>query len=133
MIAVSYKVSGADAIIRALEGIRLDAISGDVLTLMDEIAADAADYPPELPNQRYVRTGDLGRGWTDSTPMMSGDADSLLAVLANGVSYGPFVQGAEDQRAIFAGRWRTTDQITDAWEDRAAQRIEAALGRLIGT
>jgi hypothetical protein len=132
MINISYNVKGADAIIRTLDGIRLDAIKGDVATLMDAIAADAADYPPELPNQRYVRTGDLGRGWTDSAPLMRGDATSLLAVLTNSVSYGPEVMSAEDQRAIFAGRWRTTDQITDAWEDRAAQAIEAALGRLVG-
>lgn len=132
MINLTYKVTGADAILHLLSGIRLDAIKGDVSSLLDDIAADAADYPPELPNQRYVRTGDLGRGWTDSEPMMQGDATSLLAVLTNSVSYGPEVQGVEDQKKIFAGRWRNTDQIATAWEDRAATRIEAAMGRLIG-
>ena len=132
MISISYTVKGAEDIIRQLDGIRLDAIKGDVSDLLDDIAADAANYPPELPSQRYVRTGDLGRGWTDSVPMLSGDATSLLAVLTNSVPYGPEVQGTEDQKSIFAGRWRTTDQIVSAWEERAAQRIEAALGRLIG-
>jgi hypothetical protein len=130
MINLSYNVTGADAIIRQLDGIRLDAIKGDVATLLDEIAADAAHYPP--PVGTYVRTGDLGRGWTDSEPMMSGNATSLMAVLTNPTPYGPYVQGSEDQRAIFAGRWRTEAQIIAAWEDRAAQRIEAALGRLVG-
>jgi len=131
VINLTYKVTGADAILHMLDGIRLDAIKGDVSSLLDDIATDAANYPPELPNQRYVRTGDLGRGWTDSTPMMQGDANSLLAVLTNSVGYGPEVMSAADQRAIFAGRWRTTDKIMDAWEDRAAARIEAALGKLI--
>jgi hypothetical protein len=130
MITVSYNIKGADVILRQLDGIRLDAIKGDVMTLMDDIAADAAKYPP--PVGSYVRTGDLGRGWADSEPMMSGDSTSLMAVLTNSVPYGPFVQGAEDQAQIHAGRWRTTDQIVDAWEDRAAARIEAALGRLVG-
>ncbi len=130
MIAISYNVKGADAIVRQLDGIRLDAIKGDVATLMDDIASDAAHYPP--PVGTYVRSGDLGRGWTDSEPLFSGDATSLMAVLTNSVPYGPFVQGAEDQANVHAGRWKTTDAIMDAWEERAAQRIEAALGRLIG-
>lgn len=130
MINISYTVKGAEDIIRTLGGIRLDAIKVDVATLMDEIAADAAHYPP--PVGTYVRTGDLGRGWTDSEPLMSGDSTSLMAVLTNSVPYGPFVQGAEDQASIHAGRWRTESAIVSAWEDRAAARIEAALGRLIG-
>lgn len=133
MIDLSFHVKGTDLVLRELAGIRLDAISGDVGDILDDIAQDAADYPPERPNQRYVRTGDLGRGWTESEPMMSGGITSLLAVLTNSVSYGPEVQGTEDQKAIFADRWRTTDQITAAWEDRAAARIETALGRLIGS
>lgn len=130
MIGFSYSITGAEDIQRTLDGIRLDAISGDVSALLDEIAADAAHYPPAIGT--YVRTGDLGRGWTDSTPLMQSDAASLLAVLTNSVPYGPFVQGTEDQASVHAGRWRTTDQIVDAWEERAAQRIESALGRLIG-
>lgn len=131
MITLSYKITGADAILRMLDGIRLDAIEGDVASLLDEIAADAANYPP--PVGSYVRTGDLGRGWTDSTPLLESDATSLLAVLTNSVPYGPLVQGAEDQAKVHQGRWRTTDQIVDAWEPRAAQRIEAALERLVGS
>jgi hypothetical protein len=130
MISISCNVKGADAILHQLAGVRLDAIKGDVSALMDDMSADAAHYPP--PVGTYVRTGDLGRGWTDSEPLMSGDATSLMAVLTNSVPYGPFVQGAEDQATMHTGRWRTETQIMDAWEERAAQRIEAALGKLIG-
>lgn len=133
MIDLTYTITGVDAVLRDLAGIRLDAIKGDVTDILDDIALDAAHYPPELPGQRYIRTGDLGRGWTDSVPLMQGDATSLLAVLTNSVSYGPEVMGAEDQRAIFVGRWRTTEQIMAAWEVRTAQRIEAAMERLIGS
>jgi hypothetical protein len=129
MITITYRVTGADVIQHQLDGIRLDAIKGDVSSLLDDIAADAAHYPP--PVGSYTRTGDLGRGWTDGEPLFQGDATSLLAVLTNSVSYGPFVQGTEDQTKVHAGRWRNTDQIADAWEDRAAARIEDALERLI--
>ena len=133
MIDFTYHVKGIDLVLRELASLRLDALQGDVGDILDDIAADAANYPPERPNQRYVRSGDLGRGWTESEPLMQGDATSLLAVLTNSVSYGPFVQGTEDQATVHAKRWRTTDQIAAAWEDRAAQRIEQALGKLISS
>lgn len=131
MITISYKVSGADAILRELVGFRLDALRGDIDTVMDEIAADAADYPSELPGQRYIRTGDLGRGWTDSAPMFQGDADSLLSVLTNPVSYGPNVMGVDDQAKIHQGRWRTNEQIMDAWEARVTAAVERALDKVL--
>ena len=131
MIDLTYHIKGVDLVLRELAGVRLDTIQGDVTDILDDIAQDAADYPPERPNQRYVRSGDLGRGWTESEPMLTGSVTSLLAVLTNSVSYGPFVQGTEDQSTVHAKRWKTTDQITAAWEDRAAQRIEQALGKLI--
>jgi hypothetical protein len=129
MINLTYKVTGTDAILRQLDGIRLDALKGDVSSLLDEIAADAAKYPP--PVGAYVRTGDLGRGWTEGEPLLNIDSTSLLAVLTNPIPYGPFVQGPEDQTKVHADRWKTTDQIVDAWEDKVAARIEQALGRLL--
>lgn len=132
MIAISYTTTGAVEVQRDLARFRLDAIRGDIAGVLDDIAADAARYPQELPNQRYRRTYTLRDGWLDSQPAFDADQDSLLAVLTNPTSYGPEVMGAEDQRAVFAGRWRTTDAIMDAWEDRVAERVEDALGRLIG-
>ena len=59
-------------------------------------------YPPELPGQRYQRTGTLGRGWRAS-------AAGAVITLDNPVSYAGAVYGP-NQRAIFAGRWPQKQQ-----------------------
>ena len=70
--------------------------------------AQIADYPPTLPNQRYVRTGTLGRGWVDR---VSGSGYGVKGVVGNAVSYAPRVQGAGTQEPIFAGRWKTDAEV----------------------
>ena len=132
MLTVSYTITGAVEVQRDLARLRLDALKGDIADILDDIAADAAQYPAQPSDSRYQRTNNLRDGWLDSQPVFDTDQDSLLAVLANHVGYGPFVQGIEDQATIHAGRWRTTDAIMDAWEGRVAERVEDALGRLIG-
>jgi len=125
-------LSGDDAALRSLQRVRLDVLQHEIADILDDMGKDAATYPPELPNQRYQRTGDLGRGWTDSTPVFALQGSALTGVLENSVPYGPEVMGAQDQRTVFQGRWRVTDQIMAAWEARAAARVEDALGRIIG-
>lgn len=68
----------------------LDAISAAALPILRE-------YPPELPNQRYQRTGRLGRGW-------QAQAAGSVITLDNPVDYAGAVYGPQ-QRRIFAGRW----------------------------
>lgn len=125
-------LTGADEAVRALQRVRLDAFQGTLTDILEDMGKDAATYPPELPNQRYQRTGDLGRGWTDSTPVLALQGATLTAILENSVPYGPEVMSIEAQRPIFQGRWRVTDQIMAAWEERAAARVEDELGRVIG-
>lgn len=131
MIAVTYKVKGADALIRALDGVRLDALHGDVDRVMDQMAADAAVYPPPT-GGTYQRTGRLGQGWTGGGTLFTQFSPTMLeSVRENSTPYGPFVQGAEDQAQIHQGRWKTTDAIMDQWEDRVAAAVEDGLDRLL--
>jgi len=131
MISYRVKVTGVDAVIKELQGIRLDRLAGVVDGVLDLIAADAAEYPPELPGQRYIRTGDLGRGWTNGQTLFPHkDATQLEAVRVNSVDYAPDVMGT-GQEAIFQGRWRTNEQIMDQWEGRVAQLIEDALVKVL--
>lgn len=132
MITVSYNVKGADQVMRDLDSFRLDRLQSDIDRIMDAVAADAAVYPPELPNQRYVRTGDLGRGWTGGSTLFPQSSPTVLeAVRENSVPYSGDVQGASSQRAIFAGRWATDEDIMERWEDRVASAVEDALDRLM--
>lgn len=128
----SVTITGVDTILRDLDAIRVEALRADVAAILREVAADAGDYSkaPERPGQKYVRSGDLGSGWTDAVPVVDVRGDAIDGRVENDVSYAPWVQGAEDQTAVFAGRWRTDDQVADAWEDRIAARVEAALERV---
>jgi hypothetical protein len=131
MVTISYNVKGADQIIRELNNFRLDALEGAIDKVMDEMANDAAVYPPPT-GGKYQRTGDLGRGWTDGETMFPRSEPTMIEALReNSVSYGPYVQGAEDQAEVHQGRWKTVDDLMSSWEDRVAGAIEDALDRLL--
>jgi hypothetical protein len=131
MLSVSYNVTGADGVVRDLRRLNVQALEPTIDAILEEIGQDAAEYPPPPAGSTYERTEALKRGWLDSEPTFTESGQTLIGVLTNSVSYGPFVQGIEDQAAVHDGRWRTTGAIMDAWEERAAQRIEDALGRLV--
>lgn len=121
----------ADAI-ALLQGIQIARLRDTIAAILRDMAADAADYPPERAGQRYRRTDALHDGWIDTPPMVDLRGGTLLGTLVNPVPYGPWVMGADDQARVHVGRWRTTDAMMDAWEDRAADRLEAALDEVIG-
>lgn len=61
------------------------------------------NYVPELPNQRYIRTGNLGDGYSVN---VRGDSQREFD---NFVSYAPDVVG-ENQEPIHKGRWWTMEE-----------------------
>lgn len=126
-------VTGTADLIRALEGVRLETLQPVVRGLLGEIGSDAGDYTkaPELPNQRYERSGDLGRGWAGTPLFDLAGRTTLIGTLTNGVRYAARVQGADDQEAVFQGRWRTNEAIMAAWEDRVGERMAAAIDRML--
>jgi len=131
MIGVTYSVAGTDEVQRALAAFSLDAIKSDIADVMDELAGDAADYPTPPPGSTYVRTNTLGDGWLSGQTLFSQSGPTMLeAVRENATPYGPYVQG-EAQAKVHRGRWRTTEQMMDAWEDRVAQAVEAGIDRAL--
>ena len=58
----SITITGIPAIERDLAQLRADAVQQDIAAILDEMAGDAAGYPPELPGQRYTRTQALADG-----------------------------------------------------------------------
>ena len=104
------------------------------------LVPDLAHYPPELPRQRYVRTGDLGEGWTDAQPQWQSIASGFEGSIDNPVAYGPDVQGHLTQARIHSGRWQTDQAIveahaleTEAIYDKALQAIADAIDAQAGT
>lgn len=67
-------------------------------------------YPPPLPDQRYRRTGTLGRRWTHTT---QASLFKARAIIGNNTSYAPDVQGEGFQAEIHRGRWRTAEDVLE--------------------
>lgn len=99
-LAIDIDTASIDARLSALDQV-LDTTPplGDI---SDAALPTLRVYPPELPNQRYQRTGTLGRGWRAS-------AAGAVITLDNPVGYAGAVYGP-NQRAIFAGRWPQKQQ-----------------------
>lgn len=87
-------------------------------------------YPPELPGQRYVRTGNLGRGWQYGGAQHEPDGASLH--IFNAVPYAPDVYGDTSQRAVFAGRWLTRSQLVAQIRPIVVATFEAWRSKVLG-
>ena len=117
------------------EPILHDATDQALLNLVPSLT----NYPPELSGQRYIRTGDLGSGWTDAQPQWVTLSSGFEGSLDNPTPYSPEVQGAKDQATIHAGRWATDQQIVDDHAldteriyDQALQQIADAIDSKAG-
>lgn len=112
----SVKITGVPETLRALA--RVDtALKRDFVKGMAQAVAivtkQAKIYPPRLPNQKYIRTYKLKRGWR------SEKVTPTRGVVGNrGVPYAQYVQDSKRQAAIHAGRWNTEQDIAAQSEKR---------------
>ncbi len=100
---------------------RRGTISARLAKLGLDIVKGAANYPTQQPTD-YVRTGDLGKGWTKKGPMPSGS--DLVVEVGNNEAYTGFVMGFRSgdckQLDKFADLgWRSIEDIGDEEIDRA--------------
>ena len=103
LVTVERDIAGLPQSIR-------NQLSQDANVIMNPLVADAQLYPPELPNQRYERTGDLGEGWNDGLLVQhAGDTTTISAI--NTVPYADDVQVEGQQDKFFVGRWTPIEQI----------------------
>lgn len=126
--------------IEGLEGI-VDALS-QLPDLTQEVLKDASDaslygmvtplaaYPPPLTNQRYVRTGQLGRGWRGRPEFRQQRAFTFVGTLSNPTPYVAQVQDISSQEDIFKGRWQTIQEVLRRELPRVESQFQAAVERL---
>jgi hypothetical protein len=130
MTELTTTITGAD-----VQHARMAALERDVLTAAEEgmtvalraMADVLADYPPEVPGQRYTRTSTLRDGWNDSQPVFQAMTNGLEGVLSNPTSYGPEVEGDGTQAAVHQGRWPTVGQVEQAQAKAAKDAVQAAV------
>ena len=64
---------------------------------LEALKPDLSSYPPELPNQKYVRTFTLKGGWVDTPPEFQSMSSGFEVSLTNPTWYGPYVQEEGEQ------------------------------------
>lgn len=111
---------------------RLEQLDGLEATLNDEadlLVADEQQYPPELPNQRYARTGHL-KNMTYHNPAQRG-GNAVTVEMFSDAEYAGAVVG-ENQASAFAGRWRKFKKVAQDRRPAITAAVRAAVIRLWG-
>jgi hypothetical protein len=85
------------------------------------LVADLAEYPPEAPGQRYVRTYELQRGWQRASPIVGTQFE-----LVNSSDHARWTQ-ADDQAWMHVGRWKTASEIAQEHEAEIVKEFDDAV------
>lgn len=130
-------VTGLDEIIRGFRALP-SQVNSDVRESLRPVLRDMkgrlATYPGERTNQKYRRTGRLGRGWVSAQERYIVRAGGGIdVVLENPVNYVDEVQG-DDQSIYFLGRWEAASAVLTSYELDLTVAVEdgcaAAMRRL---
>jgi len=92
---------------------------------LDDVVEVMQDYPPELPDQKYVRTYSFRDAWNVSYSQSAFTIKNF--VQQKGVNYAGYVVGnaiGERQAGIHAGRWKVFRKVFDSMFDKLPQRIK---------
>lgn len=85
-----------------------------------------ADYPPKPAGSKYIRTGNLGRKWTNKVTMTPNE---LMAIIGNNTSYAPWVQNYLFQ-AKQNRHWQTDKQVLEELEPSIVSLFQAKINSL---
>ncbi len=135
MISLKTTIDGAEQQIA-----RMARAPSQVLDAAQDGAAQAlfamrdvlADYPPELPGQRYERTNALHDDWAEAMPVFTVMTAGFEGVMANPIGYGSEVEG-DEQAAVHRDRWPTVEQVQKAQQQAARDTIAAAVRAKTGS
>lgn len=91
-------------------------------------------YPPELPDQKYVRTYELMGGWNYHGPIDEPDGSISFTITNNatdpsGRVYAGLVQDENRQLLVHQGRWPTVQEIQTEFAHAQTNRVRAAIRR----
>ncbi len=126
-MGLTYEVRGTKKLVRKLDkiaGVLRKDVTKTIQKFTIEEAADLRQkkYPPRLPDQKYIRTGLLGRSFHDFR------RGKTIFGVYNDTPYGKWVIWKGMQAPIHAGRWWTFQQTVQT----DAKRLMRQLNKLIG-
>lgn len=128
---VEIQIEGTAALRRILE--RLEVLPDGLEPAVDEanqlLLEELRDYPPKLPNQRYVRTFRLRDSWQPSRIMREG----TLGRVWGDIAYNQWVMDERFQAAIHQGRWQTVQRIArdEALQQQVSDIFERRLQAMV--
>ena len=130
--SASFTIKGDKELIRKLGVLAAGQVYVNPIreSLTDDIRPEAQIYPPERPNQRYVRTYRLQKGW-ERPPTVRVSGGDVTGSLANRVPYGPWVQGWDTQAWMHRNRWSTNQGILRKLKGRVVARIQRAIDKAL--
>ena len=108
----------------------VDAMKRAVVNQQADGVRYMAEYPPQRPNSRYVRTLTLKRSW--HMPPVQVQPNAISGEIASQGQIAPYndkVQGL-DQEAFFAARgWRGVDALAKRVQREFPKRVQDAMNQ----
>jgi hypothetical protein len=126
MTILSLSVTGAEIVRQGLQdlGAEIPRVGRlQIYQTAQGIVRRMKEYPPERPNQTYIRTGTLGGGW-----MVISNPNGYS--VQNNTPYTPFVVGNAyglEQAWMHQGRWQLLRDVT---EDEVSKLPEAIINEI---
>lgn len=89
------------------------------------VMQEAQVYPPQRPNQKYIRTYKLRRSWNNRRIRITpSGVEGVIYSNSNDAPYNAYVQHPRFQAWMHKGRWQTTDDIARKRSKDVAKAIE---------
>lgn len=130
---VSWELRGADELIERYGKFELtQVLTPSFERGLARMQSAMARYPAPRTGSRYVRTGTLGRRWTEARPVIS----PLQGRVVNNTRYGPYVQrdpsqGQPGQARVHQGRWQTDVQVMNQHQGPIVTECEQAIEKAL--
>lgn len=114
----------------AMEEVRKE-LAKTTLEIVQELILS---YPPELPDQKYVRTFTLMGSWEWRGPIDSPDGSVMFEITnaatdPDGRLYAALVQDEDNQVPVHQGRWPTVQEIQEEYARTQSNRVRGAIQR----
>lgn len=123
MIDLSYQLMGADEALRRLGALQsMHGLDMELEGVGDATLPKLRIYPPEVPNQRYLRKYKFRDSWKRRDAKRTGS--EIEVDLDNPTSYGPYLVG-DDQAPAHRGRWWKLRTVAEEQRGVLRARVQA--------
>lgn len=126
---MSISIEGVDELIGRLGRVGAMAVlRRPMVRGLARVVAEMSEYPAQPAETDYVRTGTLGRRWTQE---IDSTAEGLQGKAGNNTLYGPFVQ-SEMFQAEWMAHWQTDEDVVERQMAPIERDFQAAIDDELG-